>query len=54
MLFSLVPFISFNAAECLDFFFLEEIKASHYYQTLLCSFVFKSEQGEYVVLLHMA
>ena len=52
MLFSLVPFISLNAAECLGF--LEEIKASHYYQTLLCSFVFKSEEGKYVVLLNMA
>lgn len=45
------PFISFNAAEFLDF--LEEIKSSPYYQTLLCSFIFKSEQGDFVVLLDM-
>lgn len=51
MLFSLAPFISFNAAEFLDV--LEEIKDSHYHHTFLCSSVFKSEWGimQYYLLI---
>lgn len=51
ILFSLVAFISFffNAAEFWGF--LEEIQDSHYLK-LMCSFIFKTEQGDCVVVLN--